>query len=558
MQYREVLKRSLKTVIPSLVVVGWGALASAQTTKVLVGHIPNAVKKMADEGKIDESQMLSVTIALQLQNQDELNQKLIDLYNPKSSSYHQFLTPAEFNARYAPTAEQVAQEVSRLEAQGIQVKSVSDNRLLIKVQANVATLNQVFGTELHQYRKLSTQKAYFAPSQDPQVPSDSLISAVVGLNNLSHYHSYLKTNKMNSSGTKPNGSGPDGGMVPSDIRAAYGINADGTGQTLALFELDGYTDSDITTYEQKYNLPNVNLQNVLLDGSTGAAGEGADEVTLDIELMTAVAPNASKILVYEGPNSDQGLLDTYAKIASDNLAKQVSTSWGQPEDQAAASDLQAENTTFTQMVAQGQALYAAAGDSGANDDGSKVSVDDPSSQPNVVAVGGTTLKVDTNGKYVSETTWNELNSSEGAGGGGISTVWTIPTWQQGAITADTQGSTTMRNTPDVSFNADPVTGYDIYVGGQWEIVGGTSAAAPVWAAFTALVNQQREAKGLTDIGFTNPAIYALGKSANSSSLFHDVADGSNNGFYDAFTGYDNATGWGSFQSSSLLSALATQ
>jgi kumamolisin len=525
-----------------------------QLTKPLLGHIPQAVKALSDMGKFDDQQVLPVTITLHLNNEDELDAKIADMYNPASSSFHQFLTADQFRARYAPTEEQVANEKSFLEAQGISVQSVSENRVLIHAQANVETYNRVFKTELHQYKK-ATGEVYFAPSTELQAPMESQIAAVVGLNNLAHFHSYLR-NQSALGNT---------GFTPSQITTAYNVpsSLDGAGQTLALFEMDGYSASDITGYEQQYNLPNVALQNVLVDSANGAAdGEGAVEVVLDIEMMIAIAPKVDKIVVYETPNSSQGLLDAYAKIANDNLAKQISTSWGESETKFEASGMNSENAIFKQMVAQGQSLYAAAGDSGANDTGYSPNVDDPAAQPYVIGVGGTKLTTNSDGSWASETTWNELKIifGEGAGGGGVSTIWQMPSWQQGAGTTDTQFSSSKRNVPDVSLNADPKTGYSIFTSGKLTTVGGTSAAAPLWAAFNALVNQQREQKGMTSLGFANPAIYAIGRSSSYTSAFNDIADGSTNGKsssgFKAVTGYDNATGWGSFKGTGLLEQLS--
>jgi kumamolisin len=277
---------------------------------------------------------------------------------------------------------------------------------------------------------------------------------------------------------------------------------------------------------------------------------------LDIELMTAVAPGASQILVYEGTNDDQGILATYSRIASDNLAKNISTSWGSPEESVSSSLIQAENNVFKQMAAQGQSIYAAAGDNGAYDDGSSLSVDDPGSNPNVVAVGGTRLYTTSTGAYDHETTWNEDgNQADGAGGGGISKIWSIPAWQQGLATAQNLGSSTMRNTPDVSLNADPSTGYAIYVNGGWTTYGGTSCAAPLWAAFNALVNQERVSQGRGLVGLASPALYQAGRSASYSSNYYDIKDGSTNIKYPATPGYDNATGWGSLNGTGLLQSL---
>jgi kumamolisin len=561
------MMRSMKKVgLPIAAIIAMGSIpsfaASAASTHVLSGHIPRAVSRMTDLGKMDGQQMISVSVALHLNNESELDSRIAQIYTVGSEYYHQFLTPATFKARYSPTDAQVANEKAFLASKGLTVQDVSDNNVLVHAQGTVAQMNEAFGTEIHQFQTKSGE-VRFAPANDVSVPVGSQIAAVIGLNNVTHFHNHLVKNQgvTGKDGGAPEGTAPGGGLAPADITTAYGIpsTVNGSGQTLALFELDGYDPTDIAAYEKQFNLPNIPLKNVLLDGFDGSAGQGAIEVVLDIEMMVGVAPQASKIVVYEGPNSSQGLIDTYAKIASDNTAQQISSSWGEAETQAAASDMQSENTIFKQMVAQGQTLYSASGDSGADDDGSSLSVDDPSGQPNVIAVGGTTMTLASDGSIQSEVVWNELAQQEGACGGGISKVWTIPTWQVNAVGGDKQSSKTMRNVPDVTLNADPVTGYGIYQGGQWQVVGGTSAAAPLWAAFTALVNQQRATSHLTALGFAAPAIYAIGEGKAYATGFNDITSGTNGtgtDSYSAVKGFDNASGWGSFKGAGLLQQLS--
>jgi kumamolisin len=515
--------------------------ANVSGLKKLASHIPHAAQKMTDQGKLDETQSMPFAVMLSLNNQVDLDQELADIYNPSSPNYHHFLSPEEFRAKYSPTEAQVSLVKTYLASQGITVTSVNDNRTLIHSNANVATINNALHTEIHSYKD-STGTSYFAPAYELQTNSALPIQSVLGLQNMVHAQKHLvKGNvaKANSSVS---------GVTPAIIRSAYNLptSVTGSGQSLALMELDGYTASDITGYESQFSLPAVPLNNVLVDGATGSAGGGADEVTLDIELMIAAAPGATQIMVYEGPNDDAGILDVYDKIASDNVAKEVSSSWGSTEDTSSFG--QSENTVFEQMSAQGQSIYAAAGDSGADDNGSSLSVGDPASQPYVVGVGGTTLTTSSSGAYTSETTWSD-------GGGGISTVWTIPSWQVGMASTSAKASTTMRNVPDVSLNADPNTGYAIYLDGSWTEFGGTSCAAPLWAAFTALVNEQRVSNGMTDLGFPNPSLYAVGKGSSYQSDFHDIADGSTNGYYPAVTGFDDATGLGSFNGVNLFQDL---
>ncbi len=438
------------------------------------------------------------------------------------------------------------------------------------MSAPAAQVEKAFGLHLLVYQSQADGRYFYAPDAEPQVPSAlaSLVTGVIGLSSASQWQPhFIQGTPLVSPDLDPyaaplqTGSGPGGALAPSDIKAAYnlsGVSQNGAGQTLGLFELDTYTASDIAAYESAFGLPAVPLQVVSVDGGVAAPGSGAAEVTLDIELMTALAPSASKILVYEGPNTDQGVVDTYSKIASDNLAKEVSTSWGEAETEAPASVRSSENTAFQQMAAQGQSIFAASGDHGAYDTGNSsdgLTVDDPSSQPYMVGVGGTSLTTNgAGGSYNSETTWD---NNIGAGGGGISTVWTIPSYQSGLVgSAASKGSTTHRNVPDVSLDADPYTGYDIYYGGGWTIYGGTSCAAPLWAAFTALVNQNRLAAGSGLLGFANPPIYSLASSASYANDFHDIADGSTNYYYPAVAGYDDATGWGTFNGASLLADLS--
>lgn len=526
----------------------------------LYGHVLVDVNQATRMQAMEGSKILKLSIVLSLNNEEELNKKLIALTDPNSPDYQHFLSQTEFMATYSPTVEQVEKAKDYLERQGMHVESIAPNRLIIRASGAVAAIEKIFNTKIYYYAD-KAGKTFYAPAYELQVAKDLTVLSVLGLENRIKLHpNYRILKKVNASKPSVPSAGPTEGFTPAGIKEAYShlSSLDGTGQTLALFELDGYTASDITAYENAFNLPHVTLENVLVDGATGNPSNsgGPAEVTLDIELMTALAPGVTKIIVYEGPNSGTGVVDTYNRIATDNLAKSISTSWGEAESASSRAIIQAEAPIFAQMVAQGQPLYAAAGDAGAYDNDQSLSVDDPSSQPYVVAVGGTTLMVNSDGSYKSETTWSSGSAPDGeGGGGGISSIWGIPSWQQGVIAADTKGSTTMRNTPDVSLNANPNTGYAILYRGEWTVFGGTSCAAPLWAAFTALVNQARSDNGLGVLGFPNPTIYALGQSANYASTFHDIVVGTNL-YYPAESDFDDATGWGSFIIDSLADYLA--
>jgi hypothetical protein len=318
-------------------------------------------------------------------------------------------------------------------------------------------------------------------------------------------------------------------------------------------ELDGYYASDITNYEHQAGLTNVPLQNVLIDSFSGNPGGNNDEVALDIEMAIAMAPGLSQVIVYEGPNPGNPV-DILARMASDNLAKQISSSWLIGDDPNA--DVQYKLFQWNK-----QSFFQASGDDGAYYSGISQWADDT----NITLVGGTTLSTTgPGGSWSSETVWNWYGTGQGTGGSGGGINFNnipIPSWQQGINMTTNKGSTTLRNVPDVALTAD-----NIYVvhdnGHSGENYGGTSCAAPLWAGFTALINQQAVAAGRTTVGFINPAVYAIGKSANFTADFHDITTGNNTNLVNqinflAVPGYDLCTGWGTPTGMNLITALAT-
>ncbi len=564
-------------------VLGFPGESRADSARVrLSGHIPQAAVAQAHFlGRVNQGEKISLALALPLRDPAGLADTLRRLYDPHDSLYGQYLTGDEFTRRFGPTEQSYRAVMAFARAKGLTITGTHPNRLLLDVSASASAVNSAFGVHLLRYQA-HDGRLFHAPDAEPLIPAALVgrLNGVIGLSDAIQARPLSRrlspplslprrpisdlpvfgAHPSLQPAFRPNdiGNGPYGGLTPNDIKYAYNLDQTqltGSGRTLGLLELDGYTPSDITFYENYYNLPNVPLKNILVDGFDGQPGGGAGEVTLDIQLMTALAAGVSQLLVYEGPNSGQGLVDTYSRIASDNTAKEISSSWGIPEKQQGLGPLlAAENTIFQQFAAQGQSFYAAAGDSGAYDDGTDLGVDDPASQPFVVGVGGTTLFLNgVGGPYQSEGAWGTpATISGGGGGGGISAVWPIPDYQSGTAGV---ASNTQRNVPDVSLDANPDTGYSIYLGG-WTVYGGTSCAAPLWAAFTSLVNQQRSANGLADLGFPNPTIYQIGASADYNNGFHDVNDNSTNLFYHATVGYDDATGWGSFNGVNLINLMA--
>lgn len=547
------IKISITLALFALLVFSFQNFSDDPISSLSHSHIPSHVSSSIDQGKVDPTIPVTFSVAVNLRNQGALNIFIKQLYDPQSPNYHKFLNPQQFAQQFGPSMEDFSTLIRYFTKVGVtQTNSVGN---VLTFQGSAANVQAAFNFEMHNYRTRNRGTLY-APASEPKVPSSvaELITGISGLNQFAMARSYIQ----HVSPTKPStiGTGPNGGLSPSDIKKAYAINTSLTGsrQTLALYELDGYTASDITGYASAFGISNPPpLQNILVDGYSGAAGSGADEVTLDIELMMAIAPGATKILVYEGANGTANL-DLFSKMAGDNLAKVISTSWGTAEGNVSSGELNAENTIFTQMASQGQTILAAAGDHGADDNGTSLSVDDPGSQPFVVSAGGTTLSL-TSGNYLSESSWGVTSAKQG-GGGGISNVWPMPSWQAGLATTANKGSNSMRMVPDISMEANPNNGYAIYFNGKFgNLYGGTSCSAPLWAALMGLVNQQRTINGLGPIGFANPAIYNLAKSSAFSQDFHDINDSSTNLFYPAVTGYDLSTGWGSMNGATLIPAL---
>jgi kumamolisin len=368
---------------------------------------------------------------------------------------------------------------------------------------------------------------------------------VSGLDNFSRPHpaSLAKSDKVAPATT---GSGPSGYFLGSDMRAAYygGTALTGTGQSVGLVEFAGYNIADVNAYFTKVGQPlNVPVVGVSVDGSSLACTGRCDdtEQVLDIDAAISMAPGLASVRVYVSTTSD---VKIFNKMATDNISKSLSCSWGwSPADPAS------DDPIFKEFMAQGQSLFAASGDSGAYK--TKAADVYPADDPWVTSVGGTDLTtVKAGGAWKSETAWSDS-------GGGISpNKIAIPSYQTtgGVVTTANKGSKTLRNSPDVAAeaNTDNYICYNRTCAGGW---GGTSFAAPRWAGYIALVNQQSVAHSHGTVGFINPAIYTFGLGGSAATDLHDVTSG-NNGTYTTQKAYDLVTGWGSPNGSGLLNALA--
>ncbi len=548
---------------------GHGQIAGNQP---LHDSVPPAVPHLAAISRLPEGTHLSLAIGLPLRNEDRLNELLRELYDPASPNFHHYLTPKQFAGQFAPSASDYQIVADFFRSNGFAVTEHSSH-MVLDASGTASDVERVFHVTMRMYHHPTENRTFFAPDAVPTLNLGVPILHVSGLDNYSIKRpkmvkrARLKNKAVTTHQFGP-GSGPEGAYLGNDFRAAYvpGVSLTGAGQTVGLLEFDGYYTSDIQSYESLASLPGILLTNVAVDGGVSSPGEGDEEVALDIEMAMSVAPGLSKIVVYEAPQSASfdDILDAMANDTVDS-PQEFSSSWG--NDSPSAPDTTAENY-FKQMGTQGQSFFNAVGDSDAFAGG----IPFPSESTNIMQVGGTTMTTTgPAGAWVLETTWDwggnpqgsqnsdDLGNTSAGSSGGISDNFKIPYWQQGVVTAANQGSPTMRNAPDVAMIADNVflTADD----GSEYTVAGTSCAAPAWAAFTALVNQQALARGGKDVGFINPTIYTIGKGPNYLSDFNDITTGNNfwassTNAFSAVPGYDLCTGWGTPCGDNLIDALA--
>ncbi|WP_033278577.1 MULTISPECIES: S53 family peptidase [unclassified Streptomyces] len=513
------------------------AAAQPHTTRAAIaGDVLTGLNHdAARTGAVSAAKRISVAISLTPRNNKGLDTFIANVSNPRSSSYGHYLTKAQFAARFGRTDAEVKQVKDFLRAQGLTVGKVHSGNLLVDASGTAAQLEKAFGTKLSTWKDAKSGRAFYANETAPTLPTGiaGLVSDVTGLNNRAQLH-HQATN------TVAPRNGPGGGYTPAQLKGGYNVSGTytGSGQKIALLEFDGFAQSNITKYDTNYSLGSPTPTVSKVDGGSGALGDGQVEVELDIEVLHAIAPKAN-VTVFEGPNSDAGEVDTYQAIVDSGIPT-TSISWGASESQRTTSNINAVDAVFKAGAAEGLGFYAASGDDGSDDAGDgTTTVDYPASDPYVTGVGGTKLTVTSANAFSKEVAWS-------GGGGGKSSVFKIPSWQT-AVQKTAGGG--YRQVPDVSAHANPSPGVSIYSQGTWTSVGGTSAAAPEWAAFGALYNQQAAAAGKANLGFANPALYTA-----SGTGFHDITSGSN-GAYSAATGWDFTTGWGSYNAATLATKL---
>ena len=528
--------------------------------------LPPATALSQPLGRLPASESLGLALCLPLRNTGKLSDLLNRLYDPASADYRNYLTPSQFTEQFGPTAEDYQRVIDFAKANNLTIVSTHDSRVLLDVRGSAPDIERTFHVTLHTYQHPAEDRQFYAPDSEPWLDASVPVNDVAGLSDYTKLRPTAQNPFAGETSGPAGGSGPDGYYMGQDFRNAYapGVSLRGTGQMVGLFEADGYYANDIATYEDVAGLAPVPLQNVLIDNFSGLPGLGNGEVAVDIEMAISMAPGLAAVVVFESSNNVANWLDILDRMASSNQIKQFSSSWGYigGTDPNTSFD-----SAFQRMAAQGQSFFQASGDG----DGWVTPIWTPADSPYVTSVGGTALTMSGYGvAYTSETVWNSGNSGAsnawfGGGngylgsGGGVSTVYSIPSWQKSISVTANLGSTNMRNLPDVALTAQNV--WVTFNNGETGSYYGTSCSPPLWAGFTALVNQQAAISNKPSAGFLNPLIYSLGQGPNYSLCFHDITTGSNTSAgsptrYFAVPGYDLCTGWGTPVGSNLINALA--
>ncbi len=554
------LSRSLLTV--GILAPMLAGLAQAQSRPAMTHHVREAVQNGTAKavGRMPSDQVMSLDLVLPLSDPSGLDAFLADIYNPASPNYHNYVTPTQFTARFGPTQASYDALVDFAKSNGFAVTGGSRDGMELQVTGTVSVIENAFHVAMTTFQHPTEDRTFYAPDREPTVNLPFALWHISGLDNYSIPKPRLVNRKdyALSHGMDPEavvshattGSGPSASFLGSDMRAAYygGTALTGAGQNLGLFEYLGTDLADLNTYYKNVGQTNtVPITILSTDGTSTSCVDsgrrgGCDdtEQTLDMTQALGMAPGLASLVMYVG-STDTAIIS--AMTTHNPLPTTIGCSWGwTPADPSTLDPY------FTKMAAQGQTFFAASGDSSTWSSRNEAW---PADDANVVSVGGTDLMTTkAAGAWSSETAWVDS-------GGGISPDRiAIPSWQKAAINSTNKGSTTYRNGPDVSANAN----FTFYVCADQTTCtandyGGTSFAAPMWAAFIALANQQAAGAGLKPLGFINPTIYSQNATASTYAAdFHDITSGTS-GSYSAVKGFDLVTGWGS-PTVNLITALA--
>jgi subtilase family serine protease len=542
------------TLIPRTAALAWLAFAliasvfsficpaNAESHPTMTTHVPDVVTRgqAVRIGHLDAAQRLSLAISLPLRSEPRLLDFLQRLYDPQSPSYRHYLNVKQFTENYGPTQEDYTALIHFARANGFTVIDQPANRMLLDVEAAAATIESTFHITLGVYQHPTENRTFYAPDREPTLDLDVPVLHISGLDDFSlPVSKYIEGSSKNTI----TGSGPGGSYLGSDLRAAYYGSGplNGAGQSVALYEGQGFELSDIQTYFANANEPlNVPIVAISVNGASVICAVPCNdsEPALDIEQVISMAPGLSQLQVYVGKRDTS----IFNEIAANDSSMTISCSDGWADNESSLDPI------FEEMAAQGQTVFVATGDQGSN---TAANIVWPADDPWVTAVGGTILYTNgAGGSWKSEIGWPK--STGMASPNGVP----IPSYQllAGVITSSNGASTTLRNIPDLAAESDTVQ-YICAIATCAVHGGGTSYAAPLWAGLMALVNEQSLSNGGTYMGFFNPTLYNIGVGTNFTTNMDDITSGSN-GAYTAVTGYDLVTGWGSPNAVNLINSLA--
>jgi kumamolisin len=501
-------------------------------------------------GPSNPQDTVQVTVRLRSRSKTPAPAEKLAALPPLQRRYH---SREEFAAAYGAIPADVAKIKSFASKNKLAVVSVNPAQRSVVLSGSVQALSAAFGVKLHDYEH--PQGHYRGRIGPLYLPAEliSVVTGVFGLDNRCMARPHIAWPKR----SKSKKIAKETSFTAVQLAQLYNFptGLDGSGQCIGILEFGGgYNASDLATYFKQLGITAPTVSSVSVDGVSNSPGTDSDadgEVALDIEVAGAISP-AAKIVVYFAPFTEQGWVDALTTAIHDTVNKPsvLSISWGYTEGESVQGfewtqqTVQAVNEVLQAGAAMGVSVCVASGDSGSSDgvDDGQAHVDFPASSPYVLGCGGSSLTV-VNNKITSEVAWSD-------GGGGISALNPLPTWQAGLVPPSVNtGNPTGRGVPDVCADADPNSGYQIYYDGAASVVGGTSAVATFWAGLLGRLNQKLG----TPVGYFNPLLYStLGK----SNAFNDIVKGSN-GSYSAGVGWDACTGWGSPNGANLLQAFST-
>ena len=564
-------------------------MASSAKRKTVPGSVKKALPNAKVVGPVDPGQRIEVTVVLRPRTAGAAAARATAEAAASLPENRQYVSREAFAAQHGADPEDVAKLEAFAREHRLTVVESSLAKRSVRLAGQVADLVDAFRPNLKE-SKVGGRVVRMRTGgiSVPQELGNSVV-AVMGFDDrpAAQPRYRMRPRPRGASARRRSGgrravahNAADGSFTPPEIARLYGFptGLTGEGQCIAIIELNdfdrkhkptgtGFAPADLQAYFTSLGLPtpDVTAVGVGSNGSAGANMPGPDpnadgEVMLDIEVAGAVAPKA-KIAVYFALNTDDGFLAAVNEALHDNVRKPsvISISWGSREDANTEQALNAFNQALQDAAALGVTVCCSAGDDGSSDirkpqerDGSP-HADFPASSPFALACGGTKL-IGSGTSIASEEVWND---GRGATGGGVSTSFTRPAYQAKAKVPKSPKGKRGRGVPDVAGDADPNTGYQVrLVGGQSDVIGGTSAVSPLWAGLVALMNERLAKLGKPPVGFMNPLLYSIPASAGA---FRDIEKGDNDieglGFYKARKGWDPCTGLGTPNGTRLLASL---